>query len=139
MSSTLLLGLVVVVGAPAPKDKVDPSRIEGDWKLTEYIQAGREEPERTGIVFRIGDGKFLTIGQKEQVDYNLDAKTDPPSIDLLPPKNVKEGIILGIYKVDGDTLTICFTKGAGADRPKKFESPADAKIVLMKLKRVKKD
>ena len=90
-------------------------------------------------MFRIGDGKILTVGKKEQVDYKLDAKTDPPSIDLIPPKAEKEGSLQGIHKLEGDTLMICFPKGGRSERPKKFESPADSNIVLMTLKRAKKE
>jgi uncharacterized protein (TIGR03067 family) len=139
MSTTLVLGVVLAVGAPGPKDKVNPSKIEGDWTIMEYLQGGQERTDRKGIVFRIGDGKILTVGKKEEVDYKLDAKTDPPSIDLIPPKAAKEGSLRGIYKLEGDTLIICFPKGGRIERPKKFESPADTQIVLMTLKRVKKD
>jgi hypothetical protein len=42
-----------------------------------------------------------------------------------------------IYKVDGDTLSLCWDRGPGAARPKKLESPAGSEVVLYVFKRVK--
>ena len=42
-----------------------------------------------------------------------------------------------IYKLDGDTLTVCYELGDG-DRPTKFETKADTKQLLANYKREKK-
>jgi len=42
----------------------------------------------------------------------------------------------GIYKLDGDNLTICYDKGGL--RPTEFASNAGTKIMLIVLKREKK-
>lgn len=136
MNPSLLLGLAIAVAAPAPKEgaKTDPGTFEGEWKIESYIQGSKPNENRIGTVFQIGDGKVVTVGKKEQVDYKLNPKADPPEIDLGTEKET----IRGIYKLDGDTLILCFPKGKGSERPAKFESPADSNIVVMTLKREKK-
>lgn len=136
MCNTLLLGLAITIAAPAPKEggKADPAAFEGEWKVESYIQGGKPNERRVGTVFQIGEGKVVTVGKNEQINYKLNPKTDPAEIDLT---NDKEKI-LGIYKLDGDTLILCFPKGRAEERPAKLESPADSNIVLMTLKREKK-
>ena len=49
----------------------------------------------------------------------------------------KDKTIKAIYKIDGDTMTICYALDAG-DRPTKFESKPDTKQFLAVYKREKK-
>jgi hypothetical protein len=58
----------------------------------------------------------------------------PAEIDLVPDAAVKETTMLGIFKLDGDTLTLVYAAG---ERPKKFESPGFTQTWLIVLKRAK--
>jgi uncharacterized protein (TIGR03067 family) len=99
-----------------------------------------------GIRFTFtADGK-LTVHEPgggkggEAGSYKIDPKATPAEIDLIPSTAGNEPTILGIYKLDGDTLTLCFHQGGrGSERPKTFESPAGAKAIVMTFKRAKKD
>ncbi len=47
-------------------------------------------------------------------------------------------VLEGIYKLDGDTLTICLYLGDGAKiRPTEFSTEADSMRVLVRLTRIK--
>jgi uncharacterized protein (TIGR03067 family) len=148
MQSTLLLSLAILVAAPGPKDppKKEPT-IVGEWIGENATSGGMALPvPQGGINFTFtADGK-LTVqepGSGKAGDagtYQIDPKKTPAEIDLIPPGERNEPTILGIYKLDGDTLTLCFHQGGpGSERPKNFESPAGAKSMVMTLKRAKKD
>jgi uncharacterized protein (TIGR03067 family) len=141
MNPSLFVGLVLAVGAPGPKDsKADPPKVEGDWVQESYVLGGTDSDREKGRVFRFTDGKLVMVGRSEDIGYKLDPKPNPPHIDLIPIGKENGDPILGIYKLDGDTLMICFPKGGRAERPTKFESPAGTRIVLLTLKRqTKKD
>ena len=52
----------------------------------------------------------------------VDATREPATIDVIPDGGPNRGErILGIYKIDGETLTICMAV-AGQPRPKAFKA-----------------
>ena len=46
--------------------------------------------------------------------------------------------LLGIYKLEGETLTICFAGPGDEERPKSFNPADGSRFMKMVLKRVKK-
>lgn len=146
MYSSLLVGLAIAVGAPAVKEPpAKAPSIVGQWTGEKAVAGGKELPVPAGgISFTFEeDGKLhIREGMRDKVDtgsYKLDAKKDPAEIDLMPPADKKEPVVSGIYKLDGDTLTFAFSRGApGGARPTKFESPEGSEVIVMTLKRVKK-
>ena len=135
MSAIAILTLSLVLGAPVGKEKAETPKIEGEWIVEKYVQGGSENEKRKGMHFTFADGKAIVKEEGADIGYTVDAKKDPATIDLIA--GAKENI-LGIYKIEGDTLTICFPKGGRAERPTKFESPEGSSIVVMTLKREKK-
>jgi uncharacterized protein (TIGR03067 family) len=145
MTASLLVGLALIVGAPAKKDPAakEPPTLVGDWLAETGVMGGKPEnpPPGSTITF-LADGK-LTMkegggGAAEVGTYKADAKKDPAEIDISPEGAGKGPTLAGIYKIEGDTLTLCFTL-TGADRPKAFTSPAGSMVMLVTCKRVKKD
>jgi uncharacterized protein (TIGR03067 family) len=143
MFTTLILALAV--GAPAPKAeaKKDPPTVIGKWVPESAIQGGKPDnpPPGTAIEFT-ADGKFIATegpaGKPEEGTYKTDPKKDPAEIDLTEPGGGgRGGPILGIYMLDGDTMTLVISMEG--TRPTAFESPAGSKVMLIVLKRVKKD
>jgi uncharacterized protein (TIGR03067 family) len=143
MNAATLFGLVLSLAAPGEKGaaKKDAPSIVGDWDGEKAVKGGVELPLPEGGVKATftADGKLIfKEGNKdpEEGTYTVDAKKNPAEIDIVPPKeNVTH---LGIYKIDGDTLTICLGEKNAATRPTKFESPDGSNIFLVTLKRVKK-
>jgi uncharacterized protein (TIGR03067 family) len=144
MYPSLLTALALTVAAPGPKDppKKDTDRLLGAWAGEKAEAAGMPLPVPVGgmtMEFQ-PDGKLvIKEGAKppEAAGYTADPKKDPHEIDLTPPAaGGKVMTMLGIYKVEGDTLTLCLTVGAG--RPTKFESAAGQATMLLTFKRAKK-
>jgi uncharacterized protein (TIGR03067 family) len=147
MYASLLVGLALSLGAPAKDAPEKDKGIVGEWVGEKATAGGKDRPVPPGgINFTFtADGKFIVReGKREKPDegtYKVDAKKNPAEIDILPPaEKAGRGVVKGIYKVDGDTLTLCFARGKDdSERPTKFDSPEGSNVMLMTLKRAKKD
>jgi uncharacterized protein (TIGR03067 family) len=144
MYPSLLTALALSVAAPGPKDppKKDTNPLLGEWTGEKAETGGMPLPVPVGgmtMEFK-PDGKVvMTDAGKppEEAGYTADPKKDPHEIDLTQPMaGGKVMKMLGIYKVDGDTLTLCL--GVVGERPTKFESAAGQATLLMTFKRAKK-
>jgi uncharacterized protein (TIGR03067 family) len=137
------------VSAPAIKDppKKDPG-IVGEWVLERSSFGGKEAVKIAGdnrYEFT-ADGRWLIRLNGAEVkalprQFNVDAKANPATIDVtyLKPEGGAAGppAILGIYKIEGDILTICYAPGG--ERPTSFEPAEAGRVAVMVLRRVKKD
>lgn len=145
MYASLVFALSFPIGAPG-KDvpKAEPT-IVGVWLREKATAGGADQPEPAGGTrFTLtADGKFLMKqgerAEREEGSYKVDAKKDPAEIDFMPRPGKDGPPVLGIYKLDGDTLTICIARGDGKLRPTKFEAPEGSANILMTLKRAKKE
>jgi uncharacterized protein (TIGR03067 family) len=142
-------GLIVLTGlligaapdtCPEPADatKTDHKKLQGTWTVQKLERGGKPDPnsaDKMGIKMVIKDDK-LTIKEKDRDEvatFKLDGKKNPKEITIIP-KGDKE--VPGIYKVDKDTLTICFAKAGDGPRPKSFDTKG-TKHSLIILKRDK--
>ena len=142
-SIAALAALLVIVPARAdtPKDaevKKDVEKFQGKWTVASIEENGKLESadEVAMFVVTVKDALF-TIKIKDEVTKELTIKLDPSqkpaAIDLVP-KDAKEKTVLGIYKLDGDTLTIAGTD-QNKERPTEFSSAKG--VTLLVLKRAK--
>jgi uncharacterized protein (TIGR03067 family) len=143
-----LVGLAVALAAPAPKEATKKeASIVGEWVGEKFVMSGKEVPAAKGVkglrFTFTEDGKVTVQNDKSDPEtgtYKIDGTKDRAEIDLLMDVEKNRAATLGLYKVDGDTLTLCFefTLGDKAERPTKIESPAGSSIMLMTFKRAKK-
>lgn|SRR5262245_2337212 len=145
MQSTLLLAAAMAVSAPAPKDPPQkPNDLTGEWVLKQITISGAIPPP-SNLLFNFGpDGKWIVFRDGNEVvttarGYKFDPKADPPTVELISDIS-SENITRreGIYKIEGDTLTMCVAK-AKDPRPTKFDSTREDGHTIYILKRKTKD
>ena len=114
-------------GQDTDEKKQDDEKIsiEGTWNFKTGHKAGAESAEQSLAVAVIVDGDSFTIPVSEEMEfvmnYELDTSTDPISVDMTMNMGGTESKGVGILKLDGDTMTLCYDP-TGAKRPAEFES-----------------
>jgi len=118
----------------------DPSPLDGTWNVTRAERTGKgllaDELKTMQVVFKDGKMAIKVDGGSQEAGFKLDPKANPATIDMMPEPDDDKKISRGIYKLDGDTLTICWGS-VGNDRPKDFTPPANGSLRLMVLSKAK--
>ncbi len=147
MTTSLLIGLALAVAAPGPKEppRKEAASIVGAWEAEKGTAGGQDLPiPPGGVGFEFAADGSVTLREGKRAPklarYTLDPKKDPAEIDITANDGQpNRGVFAGIYKLDGDTLTMCVVVGPpGTARPTRFESPAGSEARLVVFKRVKK-
>src|SRR4051812_22169571 len=130
MTPAVLLSLAVVA-APALKDPPNKAAdLTGDWVVESLVYGGRPRPagkDPQRHVFA-RDGTWTVYRGERKLNgnraYRIDAAADPPNITLKFDAAEQDGPeSVDIYKVTGNTLTLCYARTGSTRRPTAFESP----------------
>jgi uncharacterized protein (TIGR03067 family) len=133
-----------VSAAPGLKDLPPKGPdISGEWVLVSLSMGGVPTTLDAIAVHTefTADGRRVSRNRLGQVvaeaRYALGREQAPPTFDL---RYKAEGPVTlrGVYAVDRETLTICYTTDADAARPAKLEAPAGSKVFLAVYNRAKK-
>ena len=140
-----VLFLVVALAPAAPALKDQPPKVPpifGEWVRTGHTQAGKPvgpDGEPHHQVFKAdGQWEYYYGGRQGSLgnkSFKTDPRQNPPAIDIHMDPAGGSGW-RGIYKVEGDTLTLCLVN-IKQDRPKTFESSPDRPTTVWVFQRVK--
>jgi RNA polymerase sigma factor (sigma-70 family) len=116
---------------PADRARTDTQRLQGTWVAVAAIKNGERPADEMirAIDFRIrfaGPRLTITRGTKQigTATYRLDPKARPREI-AFPEQNFDNHRQAGIYKLEGDTLTLCL-RDADKGPPTEFTAERGA-------------
>lgn len=144
--TTLFVTLFGTSFTPAPEEKKDSEKIQGEWEI---VAAEQQGTDRSSFVQNFsptmvieGTKYTFTAGNNiERGEIKLDPKAKIPTLDQDIQEGIQKGKTqLGIYKFEGDTLKICLSEEGGTTRPSSFKTVAEGpEYVMFTLKRKKKE
>ncbi|MFO0843407.1 MAG: TIGR03067 domain-containing protein [Gemmataceae bacterium] len=142
----LALTCLSLAAPDAPAAKIDREalkRFEGSWKLTAQEHGGKksDKKEIVRVTLDVKGAKWTTrdgVEVKEEAAVEaLDAKARPATIDLrITSGSDADKTVRGIWKRDGDTLTICVAE-PNRERPKEFAGQEGSGHTLLVFTRSK--
>jgi uncharacterized protein (TIGR03067 family) len=122
LTATALAPAVRAAPAPLPRpctNKAELRKLRGEWVRVHYRSDGRTYPTPITAVIR---GHRMRYGATPGTDewlITLDATKKPKVFDVTGHGSTRGVVFRGVYRLEGDTLTICSVRAAGeADRPK---------------------
>ena len=143
-----LMGVLFAAGilsAQTNSDEKEPN-LEGRWKVVSSGTSGVKDSEELikGYVMTLENGKFSVSRAGKDLRagaYTVDSSARPRRIDLVFTAG-RNGNALGVYKISGDRLTLCYSKLSPApvpesSRPKAFSSTKDNECMLNVYRRLK--
>jgi uncharacterized protein (TIGR03067 family) len=140
----IVLGLFpICFHAVVPRD--EPARNElkrhqGTWVATSSTYDGQKAPEEVVRTIKriVTDDRVVWERDGRRFAGSkiaLDSTREPATIDVIPDGGPNRGErILGIYKLQGDTLTICMAR-PGQPRPKEFQARKGSDYTLQAFQR----
>ena len=133
-----------IVGADDPKDaaKKEYDKFEGTWKMESFTVDGKPTPIENFAEFRmtLKGESFTTVSAEGKTNgtYKVDPSKSPKTIDITFTGGPLDGVtMLGVYKLEGDTYTVCLPAGGSKERAKELDSKPGSGRVLEVLTRVK--
>jgi uncharacterized protein (TIGR03067 family) len=141
-----LLACCIAPAAGAGGDAINKEldRLQGTWVGQSSSTEGEETPKAQLEVFRLiikGDRWNYSIGGGKPIfepapKVVLNPSAKPKTLDVVSQKHKGKIVLRAIYRIEGDTLTLCFAVGK-ARRPKEFKSEAGSKSGITVYKRKK--
>jgi uncharacterized protein (TIGR03067 family) len=143
----LTLIALLTVAVPDREDPFLPKLqalppLQGEWAMTAWIVNGQPQNPAVlvGRVYTFTDNEMLirmsNVAKPYPYAITVDIAKQPGTIDIVLKTAKKPAPMKGIFKIEGDTLTICYQRGIGVDRPTEFVAAPNTQAVLWQFKRV---
>ena len=146
LGATLLLA-AAPRGEQARQPRTDADRLQGTWQLATVevnqkpIPMASLKEGDTPVVGRLvikGESYSFRLGKTRlELTFKLRPGGKPKAIDLTVTEGPEKGkTYYGIYRLRGDTYTICRPVEPGKDRPTAFTTTPDSGLMMVVWKRV---
>ncbi len=148
-SLSSLLAVVAVTSAPLSRAADGPDdaekvlkSLQGKWRLVALTVDGQELGEQNyGVSVLVHEGKTQTIQingeNRGSYDVEITPSEEPARIDLASVDGPTKGRKYpGIYKLEGDRLTVCTSRDPDL-RPADFASKPGTRVTLAVYERQK--
>ena len=117
-------------------------QLQGGWSMVLLFVAGRKPPpkqaKRGELVVEDDVYRSKLGATVETSTFKIDPAKSPKAIDFTYTTGFLKGkTFKGIYKIEGDDLTICRGLSPDTERPDEFAAPVDSGLVLVVWKRSK--
>ena len=141
--TAIALALLLFGGVQSAIRGDDMKDLAGTWTCTSAVNDGKPIAEDIVKELRLtltAEGGYKTT-RGDQVLFDSTCKLDPSQtpkhIDMIGTEGDNKGkAAQGIYKLERDMLTICYTM-PGGERPKEFDSKPGSAATLVVWKRGK--
>jgi uncharacterized protein (TIGR03067 family) len=137
--STAMLLTAVAALTASGGDQTDKDLFQGPWRVVSAEISGKKvagdelkEMQKDPMVFR-GD---KLIGRYEAT-FTLDPAKKPKEIDVVTAAGKEKMTFRGIYRLEGDELTLCLGTEANGARPASFTTKPGDKAGVIVLQRMK--
>ncbi|HSQ55057.1 MAG TPA: TIGR03067 domain-containing protein [Gemmata sp.] len=145
VSLITMLVFVCFTSAGAKPDDANAAELKalvGKWKVASAELGGKDITEHLKeMKFEIkAGGKYTAqVGElKDDATFSVDLAKKPREMDVKPNGGPQKGkIVKAIYKLEGDTLIICYDHDHAENRQSRFESKEGTTVLLITYKREK--
>jgi clostripain len=113
-------------------------KLQGEWTMVSLEQRGvKTRDEVVGLMKLTVKGDQWIVsrqgqGREQKYTIRIDPSQNPKTLDLTNNAGNREFASLGIYKLEGDTITLCRTTETGdIDRPREFKTTPEEGILVV--------
>jgi uncharacterized protein (TIGR03067 family) len=139
MRGFLLIASIFFGGGHTASGSTADKTILGAWTVVSVTRNGKTTnldgaPDSIRVDFRPTEVSMRFWRWEGSFPFSCNPNTTPHSIEV---RNVNNGLVKGIYKVEGGLLTICYNDVPNGKRPPRFEVKPGTSFVILILKRNK--
>jgi uncharacterized protein (TIGR03067 family) len=136
------LGLIAAADSPADAGKKELDALQGKWSMAGLEVNGEKVPPEKFPSSRLeitGERYIVNTGRSShEMRIKVDPTKSPKTIDMTFQDGDNKGDTAeGIYKVEGDTLTICRPRLPPHERPTEFVTKPGTDRFIVTWKREK--
>jgi uncharacterized protein (TIGR03067 family) len=129
-----LAASAIAVAAPAPDPEKfgDPAKlIQGVWVVKSLTTGGKEDESERGKKVTITKEAFKLPEGQPSFRYKLGKVDSFRTLELIAENTSGDDPVRALYKIEGDTLTICISDNDHSHLPKSFGSSGDRRLLIL--------